>query len=759
MICLDFETYYDKDYSLKKCTMEEYIRSPKFQTIGVSVTRDGENIRWITGDHEYILKELQALKLEEQMVVAHNAAFDCAILNWIYGIRPKVIIDTMSMLRPLIGIYPQGVSLRAAAEFFGIGHKGDEVYNTLGKRREDFTPEELARFGEYCRNDVALTWKLWDKMRPIFPVREVFLIDLTIRMFTEPVLQVDVPKLEKEYEKIVQKKEKLLASVAGYDRGVFMSNDRFAELLRAHGVEPPMKLSGTTGEMTYAFAKTDKGMQALLEHPDELVRVAAMARLGLKSTIEETRTKAFIEVGKRGPIPIHLQYYGAVNTGRFSGGSRLNPQNLPRGGALRESLVAPEGYSIVACDSSNVEARTVAWLAGEKSLLDLFAAGEDVYSAFASKIYNRPINKHDNPTERHVGKTCFAAGTLVLTNTGWRSIEQLDPGVDTLWDGESWVTFHGLTKQETKSTLTFAGVTATPDHLCWTGNQWLPWETLTTDGNLFQKALNSVSLPLLTVCDTPCCVAKQQDSEQITTVYDVANAGPNHRYVVLTDKGPMLVHNCVLGLGYGTGAAKLQEALHNGLVRVDLSFEECKRIVDLYRTTYSNIKAFWKQCNIVLENMYAGYSGELGVGMRLPYYGKDNSIILPSDLKIVYPELRMEQGAYGFEFSYFKKKFRTKIYGAAVVENITQAVARILVSYQMCKIKQFLDAMNKRRNDGKVRRVVHMVHDEVVVVVPDKDVAIVKEAMEDIMSTAPNWAPGLPLACEAGVGKNYGEAK
>lgn len=621
MICLDFETYYDKDYSLKKCTMEEYIRSPKFQTIGVSVTRDGENIRWITGDHDYILHELQALKLEEQMVVAHNAAFDCAILNWIYGIRPKVIIDTMSMLRPLIGIYPQGVSLRAAAEFFGIGHKGDEVYNTLGKRREGFTSEELARFGEYCRNDVALTWKLWDKMRPIFPVRELFLIDLTIRMFTEPVLQVDVPKLEKEYEKIVQKKEKLLASVAGYDRGVFMSNDRFAELLRAHGVEPPMKLSGTTGEMTYAFAKTDKGMQALLEHPDELVRVAAMARLGLKSTIEETRTKAFIEVGKRGPIPIHLQYYGAVNTGRFSGGSRLNPQNLPRGGALRESLVAPEGYSIVACDSSNVEARTVAWLAGEKSLLDLFAAGEDVYSAFASKIYNRPINKHDNPTERHVGKTC------------------------------------------------------------------------------------------------------------------------------------------VLGLGYGTGAAKLQEALHNGLVRVDLSFEECKRIVDLYRTTYSNIKAFWKQCNIVLENMYAGYSGELGVGMRLPYYGKDNSIILPSDLKIVYPELRMEQGAYGFEFSYFKKKFRTKIYGAAVVENITQAVARILVSYQMCKIKQFLDAMNKRRNDGKIRRVVHMVHDEVVVVVPDKDVAIVKEAMEDIMSTAPSWAPGLPLACEAGVGKNYGEAK
>ena len=617
---LDFETFYDKDYSLKKCTMEEYIRSPQFQVIGVSVKEDDGDIRWISGMHEEIGAALKDLHLENETVIAHNAAFDCAILNWVFGIRPKFIVDTMSMLRPIIGIYPQGVSLRAAAEFFGIGHKGDEIYNTVGKRLEDFTPDELQKFGEYCRNDVALTWELWKIMRDTFPIKELYLIDLVIRMFTEPVLHINVEKLEKHYAEIVKRKQEIIDGVGHDNRDAFMSNDKFAELLREHGVEPPMKVSEKTGKMAYAFAKTDRGMQALLEHPDEFVRTLAAARLGLKSTIEETRTQAFIAVGKRGPLPIHLQYCGAVNTQRFSGGSKLNPQNLPRGGVLREALEAPEGYKIVACDSSNVEARTLAWLAGETHLLESFRSGADVYSDFASKVYGRLINKHDNPTERFVGKTC------------------------------------------------------------------------------------------------------------------------------------------TLGLGYGTGHKKLRDALHNGLIRVDLPEEECQRIVKLYRSANPSIPRFWRQCQDALGYMYNNMEGSVGIGMQIPFNG-NREFVMPNGLTLKYPEMQAEQGQYGPEFTYQKGKFRNKIYGGAVVENLTQCIARIIVSYQMCSIKKKLDERSARLADGKIRRVVHMVHDEVVVVVPEEEAEETKTMMEAVMRKSPSWAQGLPLNCETGLGKNYGEAK
>ena len=253
MITLDFETYYDKEYSLSKITMEQYIRDPRFQVIGVCVKRDEEPIEWITGSHEHIKAELEKRHLENEAVIAHNAAFDCAILNWIFDIRPKIIVDTMSMLRPIIGIFPQGVSLRAAAEFFGIGHKGTEVYKTIGKRLEDFSPKELADFADYCRGDVQLTWDLWKLLSPAFPKRELYLIDLVIRMFTEPVFEIDVPLLEKHLAEVRAKKQALLDSVGHGSREVFMSNDKFAQALRDLGVDPPTKISPKTGKEAYAL--------------------------------------------------------------------------------------------------------------------------------------------------------------------------------------------------------------------------------------------------------------------------------------------------------------------------------------------------------------------------------------------------------------------------------------------------------------------------------------------------------------------------
>ena len=399
IITLDFETYYDKKYSLSKMTTEEYIRDPQFEVIGVAVQVDREKPVWFSGTKEKTKEFLDKWELDKHIVVAHNAMFDMAILNWHFDIRPKRIVDTLSMARALHSIEVGG-SLAALAEYYQLGEKGTEVINALGKRRLDFTVEELSRYGEYCRNDVTLTYKLFDVLADGFPVSELKLIDLTIRMFTEPKLELNRTLLSTHLAALASHKMRFLMD---YDRGDLMSNPKFADLLRSFHVDPPMKISPTTGKETYAFSKTDEAFKALLEHENLLVQELVAARLGVKSTIEETRTQRFIDISGRGTLPIPLRYYGA-HTGRWAGMDFLNMQNLPRNSQLKYAIRAPEGFKLCDSDSSQIEARTLAWLAGQDDLVEAFEQGEDVYIQMASKIYGKPESEISKQ-ERYVGKT------------------------------------------------------------------------------------------------------------------------------------------------------------------------------------------------------------------------------------------------------------------------------------------------------------------------------------------------------------------
>jgi DNA polymerase len=327
--------------------------------------------------------------------------FDAAILNWHFDIRPKMIGDTLSMLRAIDGP-DAGNSLAKAAERYGLGVKGNEVVNALGKGRLDFTPEELERYGEYCINDVELTYDLFKQIAPLMPKLEMKLIDLTIRMFSEPVLELDKCVLEDHLEDVKAKKEALMSKL-NYDKADLMSNPKLAELLEFHGVVPPMKVSPTTGKLTFAFAKSDEAFKELLEHENPQVQAIVAARLGVKSTLEETRTERFIRIAERGTLPIPLRYY-AAHTGRWGGDDKVNMQNLPRKSPLKKAVKAPEGYTFIDCDSSQIEARMLAWLAGQDDLVEAFDAGEDVYKIMASSIYNVPMEEVTD-AQRFVGKT------------------------------------------------------------------------------------------------------------------------------------------------------------------------------------------------------------------------------------------------------------------------------------------------------------------------------------------------------------------
>ena len=401
ILTIDFETYYDKEFSLSKLTTEEYVRSKQFETIGVAVKVNGGKTEWYSGTKEQIKFWLGKFKWDQSVAVAHNAMFDMAILNWQFGYKPKKIADTLSMARAIHGTEVGG-SLAVLSRHYQLGEKGTEVINALGKRRADFSDEEMARYGEYCINDVDLTYELFACLAADFPVTELELIDLTLRMFTEPVLRVNRVALAGHLAEIRSSKEQLLKNIEEKKEDL-MSNPKFADLLRKCGVEPPMKISPTTGKETYAFSKTDEEFKALQEHESILVQGLVAARLGVKSTIEETRTERFMDIATRGSLPIPLRYY-AAHTGRWGGDDKVNMQNLPRSSPLRDAIVAPDGYLIVDSDSSQIEARTLAWLAEQNDLVEAFDNGEDVYKIMASAIYGKAQEKITKD-ERFVGKT------------------------------------------------------------------------------------------------------------------------------------------------------------------------------------------------------------------------------------------------------------------------------------------------------------------------------------------------------------------
>lgn len=369
LITIDFETYYSKTFSLSKMTTEEYIRSTEFEVIGVAVQVGELSPVWCSGTRKHIKTFLDAFDWDNAAVIAHNAMFDLAILNWHFDINPKRIADTLSMARAIHGTVVGG-SLAALAVHYALGVKGTDVLDALGKRRIDFTAQEMASYGEYCENDVKLTYGLfWKLLGEGFPVSELELIDITIRMFVDPVIELDVDVLTKNLQDVQAAKAKLLGQ-AMIAKDQLMSNDRLAVLLRELGVAPPTKISPTTNKTVYAFAKTDEAFQALLEHENFFVQALVAARLGVKSTIEETRTERLISIASRGLMPIPLKYY-AAHTGRWGG-----------------CLVA--GTEVLVCNNQNgVEAKCIV----DVLLDDLVWDGEEfvphegvVFSGFSEVI-------------------------------------------------------------------------------------------------------------------------------------------------------------------------------------------------------------------------------------------------------------------------------------------------------------------------------------------------------------------------------------
>jgi DNA polymerase len=261
-------------------------------------------------------------------------------------------------------------------------------------------------------HDVTLCQQILEKLAMEveggYPVKELKLIDMTLKMFINPVLELDKEMLSEAIEEEKEKREALLEKI-GVEEKALASNDQFADVLLGLGVTPPKKVSKTTGKEAYAFAKNDALFQALLNSDNEDVSLICEARLKVKSTLERTRAQRFVDIAGRGTLPVPLHYYGA-HTGRWSAskGSGLNLQNLKRGSFLRKSICAPEGYTLVVCDLSQIEPRVLAYLADYQPLLEIFASGQDAYAAFGAQMFGIPgLNKKDHADLRQSAKSAL----------------------------------------------------------------------------------------------------------------------------------------------------------------------------------------------------------------------------------------------------------------------------------------------------------------------------------------------------------------
>ena len=618
LITLDLETFYSQEVSLGRMTTEEYVRHPEFEVIGIGIKMNDDPAYWISGSREMLNKHLRSLPWRDSMLLCHNTMFDGSVLAWTLQISPQKYLDTLCMARALHGV-DAGGSLKVLAERYQIGVKGEEVIHAKGKRKADFTPEELARYGEYCINDVELTYKLFGCMAPRFPESELDLINLTLRMFIHPVFTVDENLLLERLDDVRAEKSELLSSLKeklGCNteeevRKKLASNKQFAELLKSFGVEPPIKESPTTGKPTFALAKNDEGFIALTEHEDPFIQQLCAVRLGTKSTIEESRIERFIDIGKRNQrrLPIPLKYYGA-HTGRWAGQDKVNFQNLPsrdkKKKTLKNAVVPHEGYVVINSDSSQIEARILAWLAGQTDVVDAFAQGRDVYSEFATKVYGRPISK-EHPIERFVGKTC------------------------------------------------------------------------------------------------------------------------------------------ILGLGYGTGATKLQHTLKTQPPGAVVDDDEAKRIVDLYRSENDKIIDLWAECDDFLGELISWPKNKKDyyIGVHDCVTACPKGLLLPNGFYLHYPEITRDTSEAKSRIVYKSRKGPVSVWGGSIVENIVQALARCVIGEQMLLIsKKYRPALT--------------VHDAVVVVVEEDELEEALAYVIECMNTRPSWAPGLPITCEAKYGLSYG---
>ena len=512
IVTIDFETYWSskEKYSLSKMGPIEYIRDERFFVQCVAVRVDHGPVEVMDHKHGIDLEKYH-LERSDTITVGHNiSGFDALVLSEHYGIKPHCCIDTIALCHWLGISRISNVSHKAITKLLGHGTKQEGTAVSDGLRTlDEFSPEERVFFLRYCHDDTLQCSENFFAMYNAMDdgkgkLDALITMMFTARMATHPAFVPDLGMLYDYVNKLDAGSEAARSKLAEFMHfatakdmiKAIRSRSEFPKLLEQLGCKCPMKFSEKQGKNIPAISKTDLEFKKLLNHPDERVRTLVSIRLEQNSSIQRSRAVNIINLGHK-PIPIPLCAFKA-HTGRYTAGSEsevsdgLNFQNLskrdPNMLTIRKSIKAPKGHKVLACDSSQIEARMLAWVAGQDDLVAQFKSGADPYAEMAAKIFHTDAKaihdaakNNDDPNHnrykmyRNVGKTCIlsclAADTEVLTDMGWKPIIMVSE-TDKLWDGTQWVNHSGLIFNGKKKTINVDGVRMTQDHMVLCGSSW-----------------------------------------------------------------------------------------------------------------------------------------------------------------------------------------------------------------------------------------------------------------------------------------------
>lgn len=650
VITLDFETRFRSSknkgeqgpaYSLKTLTYEEYISHPLFKVHGVGIKIDNQPRRYYP-DTAYDIAKVLADTFpvgNDHIMIAHNAMFDGAILSWYYKLRAAKYYCTLNMCN---AIWAQGKADLASIAMRiwpndETKRKGKELVEFDGIN--NLNPAQQVIMGNYCGNDVDLTFDIFAYLYPFFPDKELDLIDITLQMFIHPTLVANRQMIAEYQAKIEMKRDKLIKE-CGVKASILASSKQFAEYLKiVHGIEVPLISSPTKknpDNKCLALAKTDvEFIELQAQHPK--LKSLWDARLAITSSGELQRCERLLKhstpspINPTGLIAVPLKYCGA-HTKRFSGSNKVNFQNFKRKSPLRYALTAPEDHLVLVRDLANIEGRVNAWFCGQEDKLEAFRLGKDIYDMVATAIYGHPITRKLKSKNAN-GQFLNSAGEVV---------ENEDDAHE-------------------------------------------PFELEGRVGKVAE-----------------------------------------------------------LGLGYQMGTNKFRLTLF--LAGVDASYEFADKVVKTWRRTNHKIVKGWADAQHVIQDMARKDLVPYKWG---PITVEHERLELPSGLYLTFPGLRLVEDEREGHYEYWEGKFMKSLYGGLLIENIIQALSRVIMTDMMIEINHQIQPLNAR--------IVLTVHDEIVVVAHKNVADRVMQIMKNVMSTCPSWCNDgrLTLSSSGGMAENY----
>lgn len=766
-LSIDLETYSDVD--IAKCGVYKYAASPNFEILLFGYSIDGGEVRVVDlAQGEKIPQVILEMLVDDDILkTAFNAVFERVCLStYLHRFHPELISSRYlspyswhcTMVWAAYCGYP--LSLKEAGAALGLEkqklEEGKELIRYFcvpcnptksngGRTRNlpEHAKEKWALFKSYNKRDVEVELQIQDKLS-FNPVPESVWDEYHIdQEINDRGILVDMQMVENAIALDKRTRDELVSTM-----------QKITELENPNSVQQLRDWLGKSGTEMDSLGK--KNVAAILPNTEGDVKKV----LQLRQQLAKSSVKKYLAMenaaGDDNRARGMFQFYGANRTGRFSG-RLVQLQNLPQNHLvdldesralvkdgnfeamemlyddipdtlsqlIRTAFIPAPGYRYYVADFSAIEARVLSYLAGEQWRMDVFEKGGDIYCATASKMFGVPVVKHgENGELRQKGKqaelACIAEGSLVLTDNGLIPIERVTTLMK-VWDGENWVEHEGVIFKGDREVISYEGLTATPDHLVFTEDLSYPVEF----GYAIKEGLrlrreekwNGDKLPY----------------KGMARVYDIKNAGPNHRFVV----SGVLVHNC----GYGGGVGAM---IAMGAIEAGMKEEELQPLVDAWRQASPNIVRFWWNVDSMIKKAIKEQTTTKLGNISFEYAGSHLFIQLPSGRKLSYVAPRIGVNKFGGEsINYMgvgatKKWELLESYGPKFVENIVQGVSRDILCY----------AMKNLRNE----RIVAHVHDELIIeCTPDT-------RLEDIcekMGSTPPWAEGLCLRADGFVSDHY----